>query len=63
MATGELKTDGKVLGIRPTSIPHGSLVALGSSQHFHHLATKKIIQLIHSQDFREKNVPNITLEG
>ncbi len=62
MATGELKTDGKVLCIRPTSIPHGSLVALGSSQHFHHLATKKIIQLIH-RIFCEKNVPNITLEG
>jgi hypothetical protein len=47
MATRELKTDGKVLYIRPPSIPCGSLVALGSSQHLHHLATKKVIQLIH----------------
>jgi hypothetical protein len=46
MATRELKTDGKVLCICPPSIPRGSLVALGSSQHFQQLATKKIIHRI-----------------
>jgi hypothetical protein len=61
MATRELKTDGKVLCICPPSIPRGSLVALGSSQHFH-LATKKN-HSTHSQDFHEENVPNFTLEG
>jgi hypothetical protein len=40
MATRELKTDGKMLCICPPSIPRGSLVALGSSAHFH-LGTKK----------------------